>query len=847
VAINVPVPSPLEVKRVVANPVVAIGDTVIVTTTVKNIGPYVLHNVILTDTAGICDDIFAGDLDAGEEAGPYLCSLTVTEDMANITHAEATIAGGGQTSNRAILYLYAPDGTVGSGTAGSCNETALDAEIYVYTGENVGFDCGGAPHVIPITQTKVITATHNKTFDGDGLITISGQHQVRVFHVAKFTTLQLQDLNIAYGAAHRPTPSAATEGGGGIRNLGTVIIHGGALYGNSADTGGAIHNRGTLAIYTASLYANKADIDNDNDSDGVGGAIFNGSGGVLTIKDSQLTGNSAYGGGGLINYNGGAAGTPSADIANTLFSDNRATNGGGIQNEKGVVTLTSSWLDNNWATSLGGGIYMTATGSVTISHTVLSNNQAHYPNEPAYLTYGGGIYIYGAGDPDTNVLLITDSSLTGNQAGYGGGILNTGTLTANHTNFMENAATFDGGAIFNAVVGLVTVSNCTFDSNTAMGGGGILNWGHGELTILDSTLVNNQANNGGAIENGVFGEVWVRGSQILANRAVFHGGGIANYDNGIVFISNGSELTGNHADRGGGISNGITEGDGGHVYIVKSELSHNTAVYGGAVINDHNGFVGIQVNPDGRDAPGRSFLRGNSAAADGGAVVNWGDGGVMRIHNTGLAHNTAIGGGAILNWGKGVLTVNRSSLIGNMATNGGAVENGDEGTLTIVNSTLANNVAEAIGGAVVQFGPTGMVAINNSTIALNWSPTGGMVHNVDTGTITLAQSVVAGAPASDDCFGPISSGGFNLVNDGSCGLSGTGDLNSTDPLLGPLAADGDYQVQSLLPGSPAIDRIPHVICAVRTDQWGTVRPVDGDGDTVAACDTGAYEYVPAGP
>jgi hypothetical protein len=45
----------------------------------------------------------------------------------------------------------------------------------------------------------------------------------------------------------------------------------------------------------------------------------------------------------------------------------------------------------------------------------------------------------------------------------------------------------------------------------------------------------------------------------------------------------------------------------------------------------------------------------------------------------------------------------------------------------------------------------------------------------------------------------------------------------------------------LLPGSPAIDEGDEQYCAEK-DQRGVYRPADGDGDGVAICDIGAFEY-----
>lgn len=74
---------------------------------------------------------------------------------------------------------------------------------------------------------------------------------------------------------------------------------------------------------------------------------------------------------------------------------------------------------------------------------------------------------------------------------------------------------------------------------------------------------------------------------------------------------------------------------------------------------------------------------------------------------------------------------------------------------------------------------------------------------------------------------------------------GTGVL-AADPLLGPLADNGGL-TRTRLPalGSPAIDAAETAGClelpVAGLDQRGRARPVDGDGNAVAACDSGAVE------
>ena len=63
-----------------------------------------------------------------------------------------------------------------------------------------------------------------------------------------------------------------------------------------------------------------------------------------------------------------------------------------------------------------------------------------------------------------------------------------------------------------------------------------------------------------------------------------------------------------------------------------------------------------------------------------------------------------------------------------------------------------------------------------------------------------------------------------------------------DPMLGPLADNGGTtHTHALLSISQAVDAGDAAVC-LSTDQRGVTRPQDGDGDSVARCDIGAFEY-----
>src|SRR5258708_29651918 len=105
-------------------------------------------------------------------------------------------------------------GVVGTGTADSCNEGALDAALA--GGGAITFNCGASPVVINVLKEKDIA--QNTTMDGGGLVTISGRNATRVFKVGTGITLEIHKLNIAYGAANDASDTARDGIGGGSLN-----------------------------------------------------------------------------------------------------------------------------------------------------------------------------------------------------------------------------------------------------------------------------------------------------------------------------------------------------------------------------------------------------------------------------------------------------------------------------------------------------------------------------------------------------------------------------------------------------------------------------------------------------
>ena len=190
--------------------------------------------------------------------------------------------------------------------------------------------------------------------------------------------------------------------------------------------------------------------------------------GALTLTRCTVTGNTASSEGGGI-YSLASAVT----LAQCAVSENSANSGGGISHTAGTLTLDSSHVTNNGASS-GGGIFCNQTipaGRITLQNgSTIANNTASRE--------GGGI-------ATLCPIFLISSSITGNSAPNGGGVVNVSTLTLNNSDIRNNIATGQGGGIYNLtggapIIGVVALRNGSAVANntanaTAGSGGGILN------------------------------------------------------------------------------------------------------------------------------------------------------------------------------------------------------------------------------------------------------------------------------------------------------------------------------------------------------------------------------------
>jgi hypothetical protein len=371
----------------------------------------------------------------------------------------------------------------------------------------------------------------------------------------------------------------------------------------------------------------------------------------------------------------------------------------------------------------------------------------------------------------------------------------------------------------------------------------------GELTLDKLTLRGGRDANsgGGAIQS--IGIVTITNSIISDNVTSFFGGGIDNLGSGVINIINSTMRNNITSADGGAIDS--TDGEGGSINITNSIFDNNIAGSDGGAIAIFQDDLTIS----------NSVVSLNSAGRRGGGIRIEGRDSVVSITNSTITDNFAgfVGGG--IDSFDGTTTINGSTIDNNFADERGGGIIVIFGDITIRNSTISGNSTRGNGGGIdiaISFvnTPVPTANLNNVTIAFNTADTdsngdgGGGIFN-EFGTVNFSNTIISNnfdSTSDPDCFGPLNSLGFNLIETISqnCSIVGSTNNNVTgqDPLLGPLVNNGGTtKTHALLSGSPAINAgnpatpgSGGTSCEV-TDQRGVQRN----------CDIGAFEFVGPAP
>ena len=299
-----------------------------------------------------------------------------------------------------------------------------------------------------------------------------------------------------------------------------------------------------------------------------GGAIFNdgaldkigNAGGVMTIRDSVFSENTATTWGGAI-FNSGTL-TLGDGVS---FTGNSAKFGGAVWNDGKMEIAPGTKFVGNNSKQAAGALYNSSTGTLdNLIGIVFENNTA---------AMGGAINNAktSASVKGGTINLISKSHFIGNSGGksQGGAIRNQGTISTITDSVFDSNIAGNGGAINNGTWGSLVkgIYKTTFINNTAVAtggnhqGGAIVNAGH--IGIIDETVFesNRAGKIGGAIANVTpqnngsgLAEVNIANSTFTGNVAGESGGAIYNATGGAVTLAGENTFTGNMA---GGVGNDI--------------------------------------------------------------------------------------------------------------------------------------------------------------------------------------------------------------------------------------------------------------------------------------------------
>lgn len=140
------------------------------------------------------------------------------------------------------------------------------------------------------------------------------------------------------------------------------------------------------------------------------------------------------------------------------------------------------------AGAAGGTTEPAAKSQIVITNT--SENKALTGTYEGYENEKGGVISVTTG---ATGVTITDATFDGNTANFGGAIWNEGTLTVNGGSFEGNTANV-AGAIYNAAEATLTVDGVTFANNSSVNNvAGAINNRDGKVAITNSTFTGNDS------------------------------------------------------------------------------------------------------------------------------------------------------------------------------------------------------------------------------------------------------------------------------------------------------------------------------------------------------------------
>ena len=424
----------------------------------------------------------------------------------------STFANNTATSNGGVIFNYGIGFVVGNSTF--VNNSAADGAGAILNGgrgfvvgnstfaNNTATSKGGAIYNYGIGFVVGNSTFANNTAEDAGAVYNEGDNSV----VGNSTFAN----------------NTATSIGGAIINNGKLVVDNSAFEDNAANYyGGAIFNRDDLQVTNSAFDGNDILVRNIRAMDNVdhgGAAIYNWKNGKLDISKSNFTNNiKNYKNGNLLV--GAVATIGDATISDSYFVNNSGRWGGALSVMGGESSSATNFIDidgtkfvNNSA--LYGGAMFVWGSNYSISNSVFDNNSAFGKGNMTPNNNNGGALVVTQGNIPISGTII-NSNFTNNKAQYGGAAwINEGTVDISNSNFINNTATVEAGAIgFEPAYTKITatVYGTNFINNTAGVDGGAI-YSNGDLRISDSDFDNNKAQKADIIYSNINGLLSINGN-----------------------------------------------------------------------------------------------------------------------------------------------------------------------------------------------------------------------------------------------------------------------------------------------------------------------------------------------
>ena len=449
----------------------------------------------------------------------------------------STFANNTATSNGGVIFNYGIGFVVGNSTF--VNNSAADGAGAILNGgrgfvvgnstfaNNTATSKGGAIYNYGIGFVVGNSTFANNTAEDAGAVYNEGDNSV--VGNSTFANNTAEDAGAVYNEGDNSVVgnstfvnNTATSIGGAIINKGKLVVDNSAFEDNAANYyGGAIFNWDDLQVTNSAFDGNDILVRNIRAMDNVdhgGAAIYNWKNGKLDISKSNFTNNiKNYKNGNLLV--GAVATIGDATISDSYFVNNSGRWGGALSVMGGESSSATNFIDidgtkfvNNSA--LYGGAMFVWGSNYSISNSVFDNNSAFGKGNMTPNNNNGGALVVTQGNIPISGTII-NSNFTNNKAQYGGAAwINEGTVDISNSNFINNTATVEAGAIgFEPAYTKITatVYGTNFINNTAGVDGGAI-YSNGDLRISDSDFDNNKAQKADIIYSNINGLLSINGN-----------------------------------------------------------------------------------------------------------------------------------------------------------------------------------------------------------------------------------------------------------------------------------------------------------------------------------------------